>query len=598
MRNSNLILQTPKPKMNLRIKILIGSLILSLIVSVSLAYTSFKILQNELYEEYRDRLIHTSDLGSKLIDQNALGYLLTNVSSEMSDEKVNKVQTSKEFREVYDALNSLRNSKPNLIQYVYVWVKTDNPDEVIYLADADVLRLLEKKQNGESIGEISTFGSKYDITPFPEARKSFELNTSLVEKEYRFDAEFNTYSISGYSPITDKRTGAQLAVLGIDMTDSNIREALKKSTLVSAIIGIITVIITSISSLLLGNLFVKPILELNKVVLQFGAKDFTARSTIDSSDEVGLLSNNFNNMAETIVDYDVKINELLDSMRRFVPFEFLNFLDKKSITEISLGDQVNQEMTVFFSDIRSFTKLSESMTPSQTFNFINSYLKRMGPLIRENQGFIDKYIGDSIMAIFPTEPDYSLLAAINIRKELQIYNLQRESYGYAPINIGVGIHTGNLMLGTIGESQRMDTTVIADSVNLASRIEGLTKFYGVTILITETTRSKLINADQFNMRFIGLVQVVGKEESVGIYEVFDGDDEKSFEFKKRTSLKFEEGMHFYIEGKLKESHKLFKELYLENILDKPTEVYLRKIKNLYKHGLPADWKGVDRMLSK
>ena len=584
--------------MNLRVKILIGSLILSLIVSVSLAYTSFRILQNELYEEYRDRLIHTSNLGSQLLDQDSLHFLLSNLKEDLSEEKVDTIQKSKEFKEIYEALNSLRNSKPNLIQFVYIWVKTDNPEEVLYLADADVLHLLEKKAKGESVEDISTFGSKYDIAPFPEARKTFEQNVSLVEKEYRLDVEFNTYSNSGYSPILDKKTGKQLAVLGVDMTDTNIREALKKSTLVSAVIGIITVILTSLSSLLLGNMFVKPILELNKVVLQFGAKDFSARSKIQSSDEVGLLSNNFNHMAETIVDYDIKINELLNSMRRFVPFEFLNFLDKKSITEISLGDQVNQEMTVFFSDIRSFTKLSESMTPRETFNFINSYLKRMGPLIRENKGFIDKYIGDSIMAIFPTDPDYALLAGISIRKELVLYNSQRLSYGYPPIHIGIGIHTGNLMLGTIGESQRMDTTVIADSVNLASRIEGLTKFYGVTTIITEITKSKLKNPDQFNMRFIGLVQVVGKEESVPIYEVYDGDDEKTFEFKHRTTPKFEEAMQYYIEGKLKESHKLIKEIYLENILDKPSEVYLRKIKYLYKHGLPADWKGVDRMLSK
>ena len=584
--------------MNLRVKILIGSLILSLIVSVSLAYTSFRILQNELYEEYRDRLIHTSNLGSQLLDQDSLHFLLSNLKEDLSEEKVDTIQKSKEFKEIYEALNSLRNSKPNLIQFVYIWVKTDNPEEVLYLADADVLHLLEKKAKGESVEDISTFGSKYDIAPFPEARKTFEQNVSLVEKEYRLDVEFNTYSISGYSPILDKKTGKQLAVLGVDMTDINIREALKKSTLVSAVIGIITVILTSLSSLLLGNMFVKPILELNKVVLQFGAKDFSARSKIQSSDEVGLLSNNFNHMAETIVDYDIKINELLNSMRRFVPFEFLNFLDKKSITEISLGDQVNQEMTVFFSDIRSFTKLSESMTPRETFNFINSYLKRMGPLIRENKGFIDKYIGDSIMAIFPTDPDYALLAGISIRKELVLYNSQRLSYGYPPIHIGIGIHTGNLMLGTIGESQRMDTTVIADSVNLASRIEGLTKFYGVTTIITEITKSKLKNPEQFNMRFIGLVQVVGKEESVPIYEVYDGDDEKTFEFKHRTTPKFEEAMQYYIEGKLKESHKLIKEIYLENILDKPSEVYLRKIKYLYKHGLPADWKGVDRMLSK
>ncbi|HMV41832.1 MAG TPA: adenylate/guanylate cyclase domain-containing protein, partial [Leptospiraceae bacterium] len=275
-----------------------------------------------------------------------------------------------------------------------------------------------------------------------------------------------------------------------------------------------------------------------------------------------------------------------------------NFLDKQSIIEISLGDQVYKEMTIFFSDIRSFTKLSESMTPKETFNFINSYLKRMGPLVRENKGFIDKYIGDSIMAIFPTTPDYALLAGIAIRQELKTYNAQRANNGYAPIHIGVGIHTGNLMLGTIGEVQRMDTTVIADSVNLASRIEGLTKYYGVTTLITETTKSKLINPERFHMRFIGLVQVVGKEESVPIYEVFDGDDEKTFLFKIRITPDFEQGMRYYIEGNLREAHRIFKSIYLENNSDLPSEVYLRKIKHFTKYGLPSDWNGVDKMSSK
>ncbi|HNK55869.1 MAG TPA: adenylate/guanylate cyclase domain-containing protein [Leptospiraceae bacterium] len=586
------------PQMNLRIKILIGSLILSLVVSVLLAYTSFKILQNELYEEYRDRLIHTSDLGSQLIDQDSLQFLISNLSENLSEEKVNEIQKSKEFLDVYNALNSLRNSKPDLIQYVYIWVSTDNPEEVIYLADADVLRLLEKKAKGETLEDISTYGSRYSISAFPEAKNAFKQNISFVEKDYRYDAQFHTYSISGYSPIKEKKTGKQIAVLGVDMTDTNIRTALKKSTLVSAIIGIITVILTSISSLLLGNLFVKPILELNKVVLKFGEKDFSARANIETKDEVGLLSDNFNNMAETIVDYDQKLKQLLDSMKRFVPFEFLNFLDKQSIIEISLGDQVYKEMTIFFSDIRSFTKLSESMTPKETFNFINSYLKRMGPLVRENKGFIEKYIGDSIMAIFPTTPDYALLAGIAIRQELKTYNAQRANNGYAPIHIGVGIHTGNLMLGTIGEVQRMDTTVIADSVNLASRIEGLTKYYGVTTLITETTKSKLINPERFHMRFIGLVQVVGKEESVPIYEVFDGDDEKTFLFKIRITPDFEQGMRYYIEGNLREAHRIFKSIYLENNSDLPSEVYLRKIKHFTKYGLPSDWNGVDKMSSK
>lgn len=155
---------------------------------------------------------------------------------------------------------------------------------------------------------------------------------------------------------------------------------------------------------------------------------------------------------------------------------------EKDIKDVELGDQIQKQMTVFFSDIRSFTELSESMSPMENFNFINSYLKRINPIIRKHNGFIDKFIGDAVMAIFPESPEDAISAAIEIQLEVRKYNSHRHNNGYRPIQIGIGINTGSLMMGTVGDSNRMDTTVIGDTVNLASRLESLTKQYFCQLL--------------------------------------------------------------------------------------------------------------------
>ena len=159
--------------------------------------------------------------------------------------------------------------------------------------------------------------------------------------------------------------------------------------------------------------------------------------------------------------------------------------------DIQLGDQMQKEMAILFSDIRSFTDLSEKLTPKENFNFLNSYLKRMSPAIQKNNGFIDKYIGDAIMALFPGDVEDAINAAVDMQKEIRIYNQHRLKLGYDPIKVGCGIHTGNLMLGIIGADDRMEGTVIADSVNVASRIEGLTKVYDASILISDVILKKV-----------------------------------------------------------------------------------------------------------
>ncbi len=230
---------------------------------------------------------------------------------------------------------------------------------------------------------------------------------------------------------------------------------------------------------------------------------------------------------------------------RFVPREFLRLLGIDDIRKIEVGQQVERKMTVLFADIRNFTSLSESMSPQENFNFLNAYLVQMEPVIAAHGGFIDKYIGDGIMALFPDSPDAALRCALAMLKRLDEYNTGRERAGYRPIRVGIGINTGIVILGTIGGASRMDGTVIGDAVNLAARLERLTKDYGVPILISEYTLYCLDEPGLWSIRFLDRTHVRGKQGTQSVYEVFDGDPAPVREAKTRTRKIFEEALAYY-----------------------------------------------------
>lgn len=268
--------------------------------------------------------------------------------------------------------------------------------------------------------------------------------------------------------------------------------------------------------------------------------------------------------------------QITDAYGRFVPHEFLYFLGYESITEAKLGDCVQLEMSILFSDIRDFTTLSETMTPEDNFKFINAYLSRMEPAIAEHQGFIDKYIGDAIMALFGAGADNAVKAGIAMLNLLAEYNTTRGRPGRPPIQIGIGINTGSLMLGTVGGQSRMNGTVISDAVNLASRLEGLTKNYGVSMLISHHTFMALNNPGDYAIRLIDKVKVKGKSEMVTVYEVFDADPPEVKEGKSLTRTDFEEALLLYNSRAFSEAAQLFQDCLQINPGDRVAQIYLER----------------------
>jgi len=303
-------------------------------------------------------------------------------------------------------------------------------------------------------------------------------------------------------------------------------------------------------------------------------------------------------LEERVKERTAELASLNNVYERFVPREFIDLLQKNSILEISLGDQVSRKMTVMFADIRGWTTLLEKMTPEEAFSFINAYLRRVSPVIKDCNGFIDQYYGDGVMALFPETPDDAVRAAVRMQETVAEYNKERERTGFGPIGIGIGLHRADLMLGVIGSEDRMQGAVVADAVNLAARIEGLNKMYGSYVSLSDETLSAMKESDRYRHRFIDKVRVMGREDSVTVYEVFEGDPESVASLKEQTKPSFESGIQLYYGKKFSEASVHFNQVLETNPGDLAARIYLKRCANYMVNGVPPDWTGVETLFEK
>jgi two-component system sensor histidine kinase ChiS len=329
--------------------------------------------------------------------------------------------------------------------------------------------------------------------------------------------------------------------------------------------------------------------ELNRVrALKVGASDFLAKPIPTDILRVRLESllkvkayNDFQHdyqiQLETVLkNQSRRLLALVEAYCRFVPAEFIQQLNKKDIVDVKLGDQVLKNMAVLFSDIRSFTTLSEKMTPQQTFNFLNSYLKRMDPLVWSNDGFIDKYIGDAIMALYPNGAESALKSGIDMIAYLPVYNEHRRSCGYDPISIGIGIHVGEVMLGTIGHDRFMQGTVISNAVNLTAHLEALTKIYGAALIVSSDVVFALQDPTRYSFRFLDQVELKGMVEPVSVFEVLDGAPLAASDLKSATKETFERAVNEFHQNRIPGAARLFAEIPDPGGLDGALAVYKRR----------------------
>jgi len=348
-------------------------------------------------------------------------------------------------------------------------------------------------------------------------------------------------------------------------------------------------------AIFIANRITKPLVTLAQHISRFVNSNFKVEEELNykpANDEIGALTRNYLVLKKeiiTLINYFInRVEERTEELRkinnankRFVPYEFLQFLGHKSITDVKLGNQIQKEMTVLFSDMRSFSSMSERMTPQENFNFINEYLSVVGPIVRQHKGFIDKYIGDAIMALFENADD-GLKCAIDMQRNLNDYNIIRVNRGDDPVIIGIGLHHGSLILGTIGEEERMDTTVISDAVNLASRLEGLSKEYNTCIIISIDLVMNLNDPLNYNYRYLDNTKVKGINKEVTIFEILDGLPTDEKKQRVQNMREFELAVKLFHSKEFETAKELFEKLYDKDPEDKVIKHYLKLIDNSIK----------------
>lgn len=261
-----------------------------------------------------------------------------------------------------------------------------------------------------------------------------------------------------------------------------------------------------------------------------------------------------NEAVEAYIELDV----LAKSYSRFVPWETIKLLGYDKVTDVSMQAGKELNIGIVFCDIRGFTTMSEKMTPAESITFLNSYFSNLAPIFQKHDGIIDKFLGDGIMALF-VDVNKALDAMREFQLKLNEYNnIHRSGGSRAFIKAGMGLHYGKVLLGAVGFKERLSISVVSDAVNLASRLDGLTKKFKVECVCTDDVLAQVPNPKA--IRLIAQMRVQGRESLTNVYEVFSHFEGAAITHRELYRSQFEEAVKAYGRGEFAEAKEIFSEI--------------------------------------
>ena len=428
-------------------------------------------------------------------------------------------------------------------------------------------------------------GTDMDVLPFrrialyiPEEIDMQLSKTDICDvfffESYSADVEYYT----ALSLIYNEK-GEPLGYLDVSTDLRTFNEKVKKMQLemmsgAAVCLAVMILAIIGISLYISGT-----IKKATNTVSQIASGNFSARITKQTHDELGEICRGVNNMAYQLEELFTEKDKTEQFYYKFVPEKFKELLGKEKLTDLSLGDASSKELTVLFCDIRSFSINSEMMTAKENFEFVNVIYGKAGPLVRKYGGFVDKYIGDAVMALFENADD-AVNCGIELYNDIVLDPHTAELLNIKDINIGIGIHTGMARIGIVGESERLSGTVISDTVNLSSRLESLTKKYHTAMLISKDTLDRLTEPEKLDLRYLGMIQVAGVNEVKAVYEVLDCLPESEQKLRHENNSGLRESVRLFHLGRRAESVELLRSMIEEGRSDHVIKMYYDYIKGM------------------
>jgi two-component system sensor histidine kinase ChiS len=280
---------------------------------------------------------------------------------------------------------------------------------------------------------------------------------------------------------------------------------------------------------------------------------------------------------------------------RFVPKDYLRLLGiREDFERVNLGMGVDLDMSVLFADIRDFTPVCEGLSPAECVEFINSYLVHIEQPIYSNQGFIHEFFGDGTMALFDQGASGALRAGIGMSRSVAKFSSERQKAGKPVVRIGVGVNAGPVTIGTVGVATRMTCGVAGDTVNLASRVESLTKTYKVSMLVSHNVVERIDDSAEFALRQVDRVMVKGRYTPVDLFEVIDAEPPETAELKRATLACYSEAIGHFYASEFIEAGCRFAQCLVSNPRDLNALNYLARCRQCMD-GVPSGWTGVEAL---
>ncbi len=330
-----------------------------------------------------------------------------------------------------------------------------------------------------------------------------------------------------------------------------------------ALIGFMVLFITIINDILYNNAVIN-----TAQLTPFGLFGFIFSQAL-------ILSIRFSKDLFSVENLTENLTKTTQSYSRFIPKEFLSYLEDNQTQD---NQKPKKDITILFCNIRSADTNEDQLNSESSIHSMNEFIRHINPIIRQNKGFIDRYVGNAIMTIFPIVPDDAVSAALNIIKYLEDYNRKQKNKNMPSLKIGIGIHTDNLSFSNTENGDGNEGTFLTDATDLAARIEGFTKIYGSTIIVSEQTIVNFIHAENYHFRFLGRVEVKGKPEPSPIFEIYNLDSPDVLQKKNSTKVEFEKAVIEYYKGNKEIAFQSFQKIFQINKYDLATYYFLQKCK--------------------
>ncbi len=464
-----------------------------LIVLSATSIILYRLAAQSIIEEFGQKLVTVVVNGAQNIDGDAFAKLTR--PSQMS---------SKDYRKIQSRLRRLKTVNGQIrFRFLYTMAPTSKPGLWRYVVDSA----------SEDSKDFSPLGATEDFTYDPRWLKP--LRKPMAEDQLR-DYQGWGSLISASAPIFN-RAGNPVGVLSVDASAQTVADALqsfRRRSLGCALVGLFLCLVLSLP---LARQVTRPIKTLIAGTQAMANGDFDYRVPIAQNDEVGDFAKAFNLMAKGLRERELYRQQFGRYVSRQIADKILANPEK------SFWDAERRRVTILFSDIRGFTSMSEKVPPEVIVARLNEYLALMIDIVFKHEGTLDKFIGDAVMALFGAplslgnDEERAVRAAVDMQKAAADLSWRWAKQGLPEFKIGIGIHTGEIVVGNIGSEKRMEYSAIGDAVNLASRLESLNKEYKTSTLISEETYNAVKKIAE--TRFVDNVNVRGRVEPVTIYEV-------------------------------------------------------------------------------